>query len=136
MRKTTQKPQKKVKTTPSKTSAAAAAKRDLNKKKKQFIEVLQKKAGNISSACTAVGICRQTYYNWCSEDSSFAEDIKNVEEYLVDFTESKLMQKIAEGDTTCIIFHLKTKGKARGYVEKSEIQTTGAIEVTLPKEMQ
>ena len=34
--------------------------------------------------------------------------------------EGKLMKKINVEDTTSIIFYLKTQGKERGYIEKSE----------------
>ena len=43
---------------------------------------------------------------------------------MLDFAESKLFQKIKEGDSTAILFYLKTQGKARGYIERSEV--TGA----------
>lgn len=43
---------------------------------------------------------------------------------LLDFTENKLYELIKAGDKTSIIFFLKCKGKARGYVERQEM--TGA----------
>lgn len=125
------------KTTPSKAVLAAKKKEEgVKKKKKAFLEVLKKKAGNISSACDAVGISRQTYYNWKDSDKQFNIDVENVEEALVDFSESMLLKKIAEGDTVATIFHLKTKGKKRGYTEKSEVQTVGELQVTLPEGME
>ena len=100
-----------------------------------FIDAYKKKAGNISSACAAANICRQTFYTWLKDDPQFQIKVDEVNEYLIDYTESKLMERITEGDTTCIIFHLKTKGKSRGYTERSEIQHSGEIIVGLPEEM-
>lgn len=118
---------------------AEIKKKDLQKKiaatKDRFIEAFKKKAGNISSACAAVNVSRQTFYTWLKDDAQFQVKVDEVNEYLLDYTESKLMERITEGDTTCIIFHLKTKGKSRGYTERSEIQHSGEIIVGLPEEM-
>jgi len=39
-----------------------------------------------------------------------------------DFAEASLLSNIKAGDTTSIIFYLKTKFKNRGYVERSEMK--------------
>ena len=46
--------------------------------------------------------------------------IEDADESLLDFAESKLVEHINDGDITSLIFFLKTKGKKRGYVERSE----------------
>lgn len=55
-----------------------------------------------------------------------------------DFVESKLMQKISEGDTACIIFYLKTQARGRGYNERLEIaDVTAKTEIAQsPKEIE
>ena len=42
-------------------------------------------------------------------------------ESMLDTAEATLYDKIAAGDTTALIFFLKTEGKSRGYVERQEI---------------
>jgi len=42
-------------------------------------------------------------------------------EAVTDEVEGCLLKKIREGDTTAMIFYLKTKGRNRGYSEKIEI---------------
>jgi len=43
-------------------------------------------------------------------------------ESVIDLAESKLIENISANDNTAIIFYLKTKGKKRGYIERSEVQ--------------
>lgn len=88
-------------------------------KKKSFIEAMKSNLGNITKACEALGISRQTYYNWL-EDEEFKSEVANIDEYVIDFAEHSLFKQIQENNTTATIFYLKTKGKHRGYVEKQE----------------
>lgn len=83
-------------------------------------EVYAKKAGNVSATCTALGINRNTFMTWRSKFEDLAQMLSEVDESLIDFSESKLLEKVNDGDLTAIIFHLKTKGKNRGYVERTE----------------
>lgn len=94
--------------------------------KKAFIEAYERSFGNVLASCKTVGIARQTYYNWIEKDAEFKQQIAEIEpqERFLDFLEGKLVEKINKGDTTSIIFALKTRGKKRGYVERQEI--TGA----------
>lgn len=97
---------------------------DTKLQKERFIEAYQKSFGNVSQSCKAIGIARQTYYNWL-KDSEFETQLQEIKpkDLFLDFVESKLVEKINSGDTTAIIFALKTKGKPRGYVERQEIET-------------
>lgn len=100
--------------------------------KKAFIEAYKKTYGNISNACETIDISRQTFYNWQEEDAEFKAEIEAIEpdELLMDLVESKLVEKIKEGDTTVLIFVSKTKGKKRGYVEKKELDVSGGLGIT------
>lgn len=68
-----------------------------------------------------MGVERATLYIWI-EDESLQQSIVDGRNSRIDFVESKLDQKINEGDTTAIIFFLKTQGKERGYVERQEFK--------------
>ncbi len=92
-----------------------------DKKKKDFLISLKNNNGNISEACDAANIGRQTYYDWIEKDEVFKQDADDAQESLIDLAESKLMENIEDNDNTSIIFFLKTKGKKRGYIEKQEI---------------
>lgn len=86
--------------------------------KGKFLEALAAAAGIVLTACESVNVSRSTYYRWYKEDAAFAERVDEISEEQMDFVEGKLLKSIKEGDTTAIIFYLKTKGKKRGYSEK------------------
>ena len=85
----------------------------------RFIKALVKSKGIISTACRAVGINRQTFYNWRDRDDKEGENFrKRVEEVMElqgDFVETKLLDNIENGDVTSVIFYCKTKLRNRGY---------------------
>ncbi len=93
-------------------------------KKEQFLEALEKKMGIVSQACKSIGIDRTTPYRWAKEDSDFSDRMDEVQNVVLDFAESKLYELVDDKNPTATIFLLKTKGKHRGYVERTEI--TGA----------
>ena len=87
---------------------------------KRIVEIYEKKAANISATCAALNVSRTQFYKWKNRYPKLAEMLDEVDESLLDFAESKLMEKVQEGDNTSLIFFLKTKGKKRGYVEQVE----------------
>lgn len=90
---------------------------------KKVVEVYRKKGCNVTATCLALNnISRTTFYKWREEDEKLDEALTDVEEELIDFSESKLMEQVSEGNLTAIIFHLKTKGKKRGYIEGLEVE--------------
>lgn len=88
-------------------------------KKASFLSALKASKGIIQTACDACGITRAMFYRWRDGDSDFKVKYDEVNEGQIDKVESKLLSKIDDGDTTAIIFYLKTKGKSRGYSERT-----------------
>lgn len=80
--------------------------------------------GDVSKACEQLLMSRSTFYNWKRENKTFQEAVDDIEETFLDAAESKIRQKIEDGDVACLIFYLKTKGKNRGYSEKIEVDST------------
>jgi len=89
--------------------------------KELFTEAFEMNLANIKLTCAKVGISRQTYYDWIRDDKKFAERCNEVTEGLIDLAETALLGKIKEGETTALIFFLKTKGKHRGYSEQIDV---------------
>jgi uncharacterized protein YaiE (UPF0345 family) len=94
--------------------------------KKGMIEALEKSLGIVTTACKTVGIARQTHYNWMTEDPDYKAAVEGIADIALDFAESQLHKQIQKGEVTSTIFYLKTKGKKRGYIEKSELGFTDA----------
>lgn len=80
----------------------------------------RKKGCNVTATCAALGISRFTFYYKRNHIKKLQEELGDAEESLLDFAESKLMEHIQNGDVQTLIFYLRTKGKKRGYVEKTE----------------
>jgi hypothetical protein len=70
------------------------------------------------------GVSHQTHYDWLDKAENYKKEYEKIKHTQIDFVESKLLNKIKEGDTTAIIFYLKTKGKDRGYSEKIDLSIT------------
>ena len=86
----------------------------------KIIQIYEKKGCNITATCTALGISRKTFYEWKEKKKKLAEGLEAAEESIIDFAESKLVEHINNDDVQGLIFFLRTKGKKRGYVEKTE----------------
>lgn len=95
--------------------------------KKRFLQVYTKTL-NITTACEAINIARKTFYNWKDSDQVFAEAFESTEEAMLDDLEAHAKNRAKESDTV-LIFLLKTKGKKRGYIEKTETEHSGNLSV-------
>lgn len=101
-----------------------------NKNKKAMLIALEKSLGVVSTACKSTGLSRTQHYHWLKTDAEYKAQVEELVEVTLDFAESRLHSRINDGDTTAIIFFLKTRGKGRGYVERIE-NMIGQIEQPL-----
>ena len=95
--------------------------------KRNMLEALEKTLGVVAPAAKKANIARQTHYEWLSLDPEYRKAVEDIENLALDFAESKLHSQIASDNIVATIFFLKTKGKRRGYVEKSELEHSGEI---------
>ena len=80
--------------------------------------------GNVSMVARTLNVSRTTLYRFIDSHPTVKQALSEAREKMIDNVESKLYSKALDGDTTAMIFFLKTQGKARGYVERQEV--TGA----------
>ena len=108
-------------------------------KKNSMLKALESTLGVVTSACEIVGIDRTTHYRWLQEDEDYKSKVESLSDLAVDFAESQLFELIKgahrevstpDGEviriqdapnTSATIFYLKTRGKKRGYVERTEL---------------
>lgn len=102
---------------------------DVQRDKERLLISLKDCSGIVTFACEKVRLSRQTFYRWYREDAEFKERVDAINELQIDVAEASLLKKIQKGDTTAIIFYLKTKGKDRGYSERREISIPGGVSV-------
>jgi len=95
--------------------------------KKTLLECLDKSLGIVSHACKKANTTRKTFYQYCQEDADFKSEVDDIAEKAIDFAESKLFESIKNGSDTATIFYLKTKGKKRGYIERTETELSGQV---------
>lgn len=92
--------------------------------KKRLIEALEKSLGVVTTACRSSECSRTTFYQYMQDDEAFNKEVTDIENIALDFAESQLHRQIGDGNTSATIFYLKTKGKKRGYIERSEVDMT------------
>ena len=95
----------------------------------RIIKALKETSGLLTMAAAKSGIGYRTVCRYVAEYPSVKEAAQDAKEAMLDFAEGKLYQKIKAGDNTCIIFYLKTQGKARGYIERQEVTGEGGSAV-------
>jgi predicted transcriptional regulator len=93
-------------------------------KKEALLNALEHALGVVTVACKKANIPRSTYYKWLKDDEDFRKQVKEIENVALDFAESQLHKQISDNSTAATIFYLKTKGKLRGYTERSELDVT------------
>jgi hypothetical protein len=91
--------------------------------KKKMLEALEATLGIVSEAASMIGIHRTTHYLWMNSDPEYKAAVESIDDLVLDLSESALHKNIKAGDPASIFFHLKTKGKRRGYIERQQVET-------------
>lgn len=102
--------------------------------KKAMLESLEKSLGVVTTACKAASVTRSTHYEWYASDPDYKKAVDDIADVALDFAESQLHKQIQNGEVSSTIFYLKTKGKKRGYVERTEVEQSGSLSITWNEE--
>lgn len=108
--------------------------------------------GIMAEMADRLGVSRNSLYCWCKNDPEYRVAVEEAREQLLDLAETNLRRLIAgvpkmtkdengeeqfagwdvRPSEQAIIFLLKTRGKKRGYVEKTEIDGQLNLQGSIP----
>ncbi len=102
--------------------------------KAQVLEAIHNSMGIVSTVALRLDRCswntaRKYIDRWAETRAAYADECERA----LDMSESQMLKAIQAGDGRMIRFHLMTKGKSRGYVERSELSGPdgGPVAITI-----
>jgi len=98
---------------------------------KELEPIIYQKRGNVSAVARHFGVSRPTVYKRINVSQTLQDALVDARETMIDNAETELYDQALSGNTTALIFFLKTQGKRRGYVERQEVEHDGALVVNL-----
>ena len=87
---------------------------------KQVADAVMEAGGILTAAARKLGCASCTIYEYIERYPALKDVLSEARESSIDLAESELIKAIEAGNLTAIIFFLKTRGKSRGYIERSE----------------
>jgi transposase-like protein len=94
----------------------------------EVVEAVRTAGGLVSVAARQLGCADQTIYNYRDRHSEVREAIELERERLVDAAESVIRHAVeVEHNLSAAFFVLKTLGRGRGFVERSEQEVTAHV---------
>ncbi len=99
----------------------------------EVIAALAEAKGMVYVAADILHCVPQTVYNYIKRYRSVARELERQDGLMGDRAELKLFTAIARNEPWAIKFYLRTKHKARGYVERSELSGPdgGPVAITI-----
>ena len=88
----------------------------------RIIKALNETKGFLTIAAPRAGVSYRTIKRYVHDYPTVKRAMEEAHESITDVAENNLFNAIKEGNITAIIFYLKTQGKSRGYIEKSEVK--------------
>ncbi|OBW61089.1 MAG: hypothetical protein A9183_03015 [Dehalococcoides mccartyi] len=89
-------------------------------KVEEVVKAIKETTGLLALTAQKLGCDYSTIYNYSQRHPQVKAAIVEAKERNLDFAEGKLYELIRKGEPAAIFFYLKTQGKSRGYIERSE----------------
>ncbi len=103
--------------------------------KRELLDAMQQNGGFAYASAKLIGVPYSTVHYWMHNDPGFMKEYEEIKGRLLDRMEQELIQRAMNNKDrdACLLFYLKTQGKHRGYVERTE--STGANGAPLTNEV-
>jgi len=88
--------------------------------KEEVIQAVRATRGGVYQAARNLGVHASVLYDYAKRWPEILDVIREERGLLIDTAESKLHEAVNNGEAWAICFFLKTQGKSRGYVEKTQ----------------
>jgi len=96
--------------------------------KKELTTVIMAELGIVTRIAKHYDVSSSTIYRWINS-AGMKEVLERARDMVVDIAEDELIKLIKNGNVAATIFTLKTLGKHRGYVERTEKNVTGGLDL-------
>ena len=94
--------------------------------KKKFREALLDSGGVKTTIANRLNVTRKAVYDYIKRNPKLKKELIQEEEKILDMAEVSLFSQVKNKDFGATKYILSTKGKRRGYIERQEIEQTGA----------
>jgi len=88
--------------------------------KKKYKDAVLDSGGVITTIANRMGVTRKAVYDWLNRYPEMLKFKEQEEEKILDMAEISLFSQVKSKDFGATKYILSTKGKNRGYIEKSE----------------
>lgn len=102
--------------------------------KNKFRKAVIGTGGIMLSIAKNLGVGRTAVYDFCWKYPDMMKLRTDEMEKIIDIGEGSLFKKVSEGEMWAVKYLLATKGKKRGYIERSEVEHTAEITTQIPEE--
>ena len=96
---------------------------------------LQELEGNISAVARRFNVARNSVIDLIERHPSLQQVLRDAREGMLDAAENSLLKAARSGEAWAVCFVLKTLGRARGYIERHEINATETIRRQIVEEI-
>ena len=97
------------------------------KRKLNIAPLIVELRGNVAAVARKLKVTRKTIYEHINADPELQALLEDSREAMLDDAENTLYEEALKGNTTALIFFLKTKGRKRGYTEHHSVEHSGSV---------